>query len=287
MTENYIIIPEFPLCIAGTGIDIMVHGAVISSLSWEKDRPTYLHIVRRRLEPKEQGNGHIATIPVPGFFTFHTANAFESINENNETILNLDCCAYPTGDILFKVHALSSDPKNDIIKEKNKETSHNGINDAAHSSDTFGELRRYTLNLTKKKQEAITTAITNMEFPRFNQDYLFKNYKYVYGTQHLSLPSADTVEQGVVKVNVTDNSYVTFQKHGYAFSEPVFVQRPSADTEDDGVILTLGNTADCCYIVIVDAATMKELACFTIGEFKSSSLHGSFVDYEFKPININ
>ncbi|KAI8875012.1 hypothetical protein K501DRAFT_203482 [Backusella circina FSU 941] len=287
MTENYVIIPEFPLCIAGTGIDIMVHGAVISSLSWDKNRPTYLHIIRRRLDPKEQGNGHIATIPVPGFFTFHTANAFESVNEKNETILNLDCCAYPSGDILFKVHALNTDQKANIVKEKNKETSHNGINDAEHSNDTFGELRRYVLNLTKKRQEEITTAIVNIEFPRFNQEYLFQDYKYVYGTQHLAHQKVESAEICVVKVDMTDNSNVIFQKQGFSFSEPVFVQRASAEAEDDGVLLTLGNTIDCCYIVILDAVTMKELACFTIGEFKASSLHGSFVDYDFTPININ
>lgn len=283
LTQNYVIIPEFPLHYANKSINTLVHGTALSAMQWE-NRPTYLHVVRRKLDSNQ--DGLVASIPVPGFYEFHTANAFESLDKDGNTLLNLDCCAFDGGDIIYQVHSLYTAPNKYINRPKTKGASHNGIRipDLKHMG--FGDLRRYSLNLSSKSLKEVVTLAPNFEFPRFNQDYLFQDYQYVYATRVMSEAGGNVPTIALVKADVKNKTSVEFEKKGYSFSEPVFVQR-SKGSEDDGVLLSLGNTTGCCHLFVVDAFTMKELACFSIGEFTAATFHGSYVDYDFTPINVN
>ncbi|KAI8875013.1 hypothetical protein K501DRAFT_234251 [Backusella circina FSU 941] len=286
LTKNYVIIPEFPLYYANKSFNTLVHGTALSSMKWDATRPAYLHVVRRKLDHANQ-DGLVASIPVPGFYEFHTANAFESLDANGNTMLNLDCCAFEDGNIIYHVHSLFTAPEKYISKPKNAGVAHNGIRLPESKHMGFGDLRRYSLNLSTKSLNEIITLAPNLEFPRFNQDYLFQEYTYVYATTIVSQSDSGGVPNiALVKANVKDRTTLVYGKEGYSFSEPIFVQR-SKEIEDDGVLLALGNTKDCCYLFVVDAATMKELACFAIGEFTAATFHGSYVDYDFTPVNVN
>jgi torulene dioxygenase len=57
--------------------------------------------------------------------------------------------------------------------------------------------------------------------------------------------------------------------------------------EDDGVILSIVNRKHQCFLVVLDAATMVELARSVMGNFTANTIHGSFVDHHGKGVAVN
>jgi torulene dioxygenase len=50
---------------------------------------------------------------------------------------------------------------------------------------------------------------------------------------------------------------------------------------------TLKNGSDSCFLLILDASTMQEIARTTIGAFNAFLLHSSFVNKDGKAIAVN
>lgn len=125
----------------------------------------------------------------------------------------------------------------------------------------------------------ITAEKTVLEMPRINYDnYNGKKYRFVYGTT--SLLSDETGQ--LVKMDLDTKKVVYWTATGYIPGEPVFVPKPGAKNEDDGVVLSpvlseLPNSP--AFLLVLDAKTFKQLArayipCHTK---MATSLHGSFV----------
>ncbi|KAI8081463.1 carotenoid oxygenase [Halteromyces radiatus] len=330
LTKNYIIIPEAPLYFRNYGLDFIVSGSVLSGLEWNSSSPTYLHVISRR-----PGLGHIASLPVDSFFTFHVSNGWEEMDDNG-TVLNLDCTAFPDGDIMHQLHTFGHPLPSDIHQSsynnhsiypptpptsydvlqsnlwkdgaqkqrqdkcnaytKLKQTKHHGFNLPPLRQSSFGELRRYRVDLQSMDSVSYTTLLTNVEFLRFNQAYITKPYRYVYGNQLISATHEEGERYNLVKMDLETKQTWIFQGMDYICSEPIFVPRPHDNhqrSEDDGVLLSFVNVINTdrrtkyCFLLVLDASTMKELARCHIGDFTATTFHGSFVDHEFKSISIN
>ncbi|RCH87533.1 hypothetical protein CU097_008593 [Rhizopus azygosporus] len=280
LTKNYVILPESPLVYKDKAVNMLLQGTAVSCMKWLENTPTYFHIIRRNLDYPGQ-NGHIASIPAPEFFTFHTANAFESKDPNGDTILHLDCSAFADGDIIYQVRNFGGVAVKDLEKETTK---FNGFTYPPQQQVDFGDLVRHTINLPQQKLVSVDTLATNVEFPRIHQQYASKPYGFVYGCQ---LMFGDYSTIALVKVNMNDGPILRYCERGYSCSEPIFVPHPNSEHEDDGVLISLANHAKCCYLVVIDAKDMTEIAKFEIGEFNPLTFHGSFVDYHFKSINLS
>jgi torulene dioxygenase len=135
---------------------------------------------------------------------------------------------------------------------------------------------------------------TNVEFPRFNARYTSQPSRYVWGC---ALEPA-TVEKNetydIVKVATDTGEITRYHRPGYACSEPIFVPKPGANEEDDGVIVALANEyseeeemIDRSYVVVLDGKTLEELGKAEIGNFTPVTFHGSFVDKDFDNVSIN
>jgi carotenoid cleavage dioxygenase-like enzyme len=61
------------------------------------------------------------------------------------------------------------------------------------------------------------------------------------------------------------------------FGEPLFVPRPGAEQEDDGVLLTVGSNANRAALAVVDAGTLEPVAWARIEVPLPLGFHGSFV----------
>lgn len=275
LTKHYVIIPEGPLYIKDPQ-NLFVTGIFLSALHWDKDQPTYFHVFHR------DGRGLVTSIPLyPGFFMFHTANAFEG----EDGKLYLDCASFNRGDILHQIQHFGQ-PR---MPEFDQKTAHkmdmNGITHTLDSEMSYGDLVRYCLDI--KKQTATREDLAMLiEFPRFNHDMAFRPYQFVYGCRlHYKKNQAETIS--LLKVDLNNKGTNEFMIEGYSCSEPIFVPKPDGQNEDDGVLLTLANSEEKCYMLIIDATEMKELARFLIGQFTAITFHGSYVDHEFKTISPN
>lgn len=288
LTENYVIIPESPLVLKDHGLNMMLNGSILSSMTWDHNVPTYCHVIERH--PKQEKEGLVASIPInPGFFTFHVGNAFETTNDSGETILNLDCASFSDGDIMHQLHSFGTPHRKGPVEEKFQQTRLNGISHPPRNQTGFGDLVRYKLNLDQSTTVSIDTFARNVEFPRFNQEYITKKEnRYIYGCQLQGFTEKRDESGALIKVDLTgETATLTYGEEGFNCSEPIFVPSPNGTKEDDGVLLSLVNNFDCCYFMILDASTMKELARIKIGQFIAVTFHGSYVDYEFESINVN
>ncbi|KAI8967397.1 carotenoid oxygenase [Mycotypha africana] len=301
LTKNYVIIPEAPLAIKDKGLNMLLTGSFLSSMSWDIHRPTYCHVIRRH--PINGEDGLIASIPIKdNFFTFHTGNAYEiTCPSTGDSLLTLKSASFANGDIMHQLHSYGvphhKRPSWDDAPVSDQ-SSHsrflNGLNHPPRRQTCFGDFVQYQLNLTKNAVRQIDVLAKNVEFPRFNQQKSMLEERYVYGCQLYGYTEKKDETCCLVKIDTTtskpsysSDNVLTYIKEGYMCSEPIFVPQPSATEEDDGVLLSLMNHADCCYLIILDAKTMKEAARVKIGQFTAITFHGSYVDHEFEPVNIS
>lgn len=310
LTKNFIVIPEAPLFLRNMGMDFIAGGSVLSGMSWNSQAPTYLHVISRRPDL-----GHVASIPVDAFFTFHTGNAWEQTTASDGTIgLKLDCAAFPDGDIMYQIHnfgqtapptAKRKSPPSEFENADLHERTH-GFTVPPRPQTSFGELRRYTVtfNLSSAQHQSVSSAsyaslAENMEFLRFNQEYSMRPNKYLYGNRLVTATQTEGARYCMIKVDTETKETVVFDSPDYVCSEPIFVPRPKTEPgdkdhrEDDGAVLSFINVTNHqggkrhCFLLVLDASNMKEIARCFIGDFSATTFHGSFVDYEFKSISVN
>ncbi|KAF7995756.1 hypothetical protein HCN44_006863 [Aphidius gifuensis] len=284
ITDNFFIIIEQPLAISLINMlgAQLKNKPLATCLKWHDDENTLFHIISRK-------NGKIVkTFTAEAFFFFHIINQYESKNSDKITI---DICCYRDANMLdcMYVDAMKNMHKNPnyaqlfrgrplrfILPMNNKFTTDKEIN---------------TDNVLKKKSSAHKLdngsvfikpeLLCNLgcETPRYNQTYLGKKYRYFYAIS----TDVDVENPGaVIKVDTkTKKRKIFYEKNLYP-SEPIFVPRPDAKDEDDGVILCAGvfgqeQETDVC-LLILDAKNLDEVgrSTFSTPGPIPKCLHGWF-----------
>jgi len=114
-------------------------------------------------------------------------------------------------------------------------------------------------------------------------------YKYIYGVNHYRRPLS------VCKVNTERPDEIietVFSKQGENVlpSEPVFVENPNGEAEDDGVILVMVLSDSNDYLSILDAKNLNEIARANMPEHVRGALtfHGFFASQmgSFSSLNV-
>ncbi len=82
----------------------------------------------------------------------------------------------------------------------------------------------------------------------------------------------------MVKLDVESGETLRWQEDGCYPGEPVFVRRPDAVDEDDGVLLSLVLDAGAArsFLAVLDAATLEELARAEAPHAIPFGFHGQF-----------
>lgn len=122
------------------------------------------------------------------------------------------------------------------------------------------QIRRFYLDLSGKKVTVQILSEDFVEFPRINyQIYNTRNYNYIYG---LSAHKSNGFTNRLAKFCINSKSYKYWQKENNFPGEPIFVSAPAADSEDEGVILSmvLDTTKQRTYLLILDAGSFSEIA---------------------------
>lgn len=298
LTKDYVVIPESPLIYTNHGLDLVLSGTVVGGLAWQANEPSYLHVISRNKQA-----GQVVSVPTDPFFTFHTANGFGETDSEGNTTLHLDCCAFASGDVVYAVHSFGAVDEGVDTNSKQgakKEEKLRGLRLDSDGAADYADLVRYSISLPSNengKNAKVTRRVLaeNVEFPRFSPKKTITPYRYVWGCQQTGDNRQDT---GLIKVDLTTGETARFALDNCTCSEPVFVPKDmeSADApEDQGALLSFvnvratsvdGSSSD-CFILILDAANMQELARCYIGKFNATTFHGSFVDMEFQSVSPN
>jgi len=281
ITKNYIIVIEQSLLVNGLKLATCTPKgkSLEECLEWSPDQPTYFHVINKStnslLKHKFQ---------TKGFFFFHTINAYEVDDQIVLDILNYDDISLLDALRMYKLRK------------------------GVYESTSKSKPTRYVLPVSDIKQMKVSenlvkiencqsTAMSNgknvieltgqlignvgFEMPTINPKYIGKEYNFIYGTGFLE---KGFFENAIGKLDIRNNTAIVYKNSETTYpGEGVFVARPDAQAEDEGVVLTMvleRNFDKNPYLAVLDAQTLKELAKI---EFKRDevnipiTLHGIWV----------
>ena len=188
-------------------------------LRWHDERSARLGVIPRH-------GGEIRWFEIAPCFIQHVVNAYDE----DDTTIVLDAIWYPS------FLRLTSDGR-------------------AFEDNPLGTLRRYRIDLAAGTVREYRAADEGIELPRINEQCTGRSYRYFYAVEQPS-----TVEmRGIVRFDWDGGSFDRYAlPPGDQNSEPVFVPRRGATSEDDGWLL-------CCVyrqatatsdVVVLDAANV-------------------------------
>merc|ERR1712055_984471 len=260
MTEHFIVVPEtsymYDPCVR------MFYDP--AKAGWEQEY-NYEPEVDGLVTVMNKTNGtDFHQIRVPPMMITHTLGAYEDpeTNELHFDVLHYDnALAYTYYTFIDKVLDGKPHPNN------------------------MTKVMRYTLNMgdwtlkdgSPKDLIPDTELNHSFEFSNINPSYLGKKYKFGYFSHNVF-----KTDGAVVKVNVDTGE--TIQKklpNGLFPTEPIFVARPGAVDEDDGVVVMSGidGGKEKGYVIIYDAKTMDVLFRATATRKTLFGVHSKFFSF--------
>ncbi|OZD06580.1 hypothetical protein CH275_10245 [Rhodococcus sp. 06-235-1A] len=245
VTENYVVLTAQPLSM--NLAKFIRTGKGVESLSWDSGGVTDFIVVNRH-------DGElIGRFEAEPFFFFHHCNAYESGSE-----IHVDVVAM-------------NDPASIWSLQIDK------LRDPHHNPRFHGELRRYTVSLDKPNVTVKSLSASLCEFPRIN--YAHCNgleYSYAFATAY-ETPNSKWFDQ-LVKIDVTSGNDKVWSEAACFPGEPVYVARPGATAEDDGVILSvvLDTRIETSYLLVLDAHTFTEIARAQAPHHIGFNFHGDY-----------
>lgn len=218
----------------------------IDHFEWRPEDGTRLVVVDR-------ATGSVAEYEADPLFAFHTVNAFE---RDGATVLDL--LAYPNADIMYALRV-------DRMVER--------------LPDLRPSLVRVVMRPGQRRAELQTLSDVGFEFPSTNYARVNgRDYQFAWGAAD-GPQRAGEYASSIVKVDVRSGNSSAYADGERVYGEPVFVARPGASDEDDGVLLSVGTSqrADSSALVVVDAKTMTLVAKAEVPSSIPLGFHGSFI----------
>ncbi|HUA73384.1 MAG TPA: carotenoid oxygenase family protein [Solirubrobacteraceae bacterium] len=242
LTERWLVLAEFPLLVNPLALALSGR-PYIENYKWKPERGTRFTLVDRATG---ESVGGFRADPC---FAFHHVNAYE---DGDEVVVDL--CAFADAGVI-----------EDLYLDRLR----------AGKPIQPAELTRFRLGLTDRSVRRERLSETEVELPRINYGRCNERpYRYVWGNGN---GPSGWLEQ-IVKIDTHDGSTLSWAERGCYPGEPVFVARPEAQDEDDGVLLSvvLDSAAESSFLLVLDAADLSELARARVPHHIPFSFHGQF-----------
>ena len=220
-------------------------GPIITNFEWHPEQPTRIILVDR------QRGGVVRTVETDAFFAFHHINAYE---RNGKVII--DVCAHRDAGVIDALYLKKIRSGNRVPQAK---------------------YRRYEVRLSNGKLSQRDLIDAYIELPQKNYDRVNgRPYRYAYGVG-LRKGSSGFIDQ-LVKADVRKGESTVWRESGVYPGEPVFVPRPGAKAEDDGVILSvvLDGARRRSGLLVLDARNMEEIARASVPHHIPFGFHGLY-----------
>ncbi|XP_066503498.1 beta,beta-carotene 15,15'-dioxygenase isoform X2 [Hoplias malabaricus] len=276
ITENYLVFIEQPL-----KLDILkMATAYLRGVNWASclkfhpEDDTLIHLIDRKTKKEVAIKYYTGAMVV-----YHHINAFE---EDGHVVF--DVIAY-NDNSLYDMFYLNK------LKEENRAATSKSfckpkckrfvlpLADKGEAGEDLVKLKSTTASAVKEKDGKILcqpeVLADGVELPRINYNYNGQKYRYVY------LTVAEMVESTkIIKLDVQTKQQLEWTANNCFPSEPVFVPRPGATEEDDGVILTSvinSNPGESDFLLVLDGKSFKEVAKVYVGVELHIDMHGYFI----------
>jgi all-trans-8'-apo-beta-carotenal 15,15'-oxygenase len=255
ITPNYCIFFQNPVSFNPIPFALGIRGAG-QCIQFQPDKPTRIIIIPRH---PQAGKTQVKILETQSGFVFHHANAFEVGNE-----IVIDSICY------------------DSLTEVEPESDFRQVNFEAISPS---QLWRFHVNLESGEISKKMICPHCCEFPTINPDNVGRPYQYLYlGAAHQETGNAPL--QALLKIDLAsgEKQLWTAAPRGF-ISEPIFVPRPQAKTEDEGWILALVYNAahHRSDLIILDAKDLNKtpIARLHLKHHIPYGLHGNFTHQTF------
>ncbi len=242
LTERWIVLAEFPFVVNPLALALSGR-PYIENYRWKPERGTRFTLIDR-------GSGDaIRGFQTDACFAFHHVNAYE---DGDEVVVDL--CTQPDAGVI-----------EDLYLERLR----------AGKQVPGAALTRFRLRRSNRSvsHERLTEA--GIELPRINYGRCNERpYRHVWGVAN---GPSGWLEQ-IVKVDTGDGGTLRWSQPGCYAGEPVFVARPEAEHEDDGVLLSVVLDADAgrSFLLVLDAADLSERARAEVPHHIPFGFHGLF-----------
>ncbi|MCJ8737373.1 hypothetical protein PDJAM_G00023160 [Pangasius djambal] len=273
MTENYFIFIEQPL-----KLDIVkMATAYMRGVSWascmkfHSEDQVLIHLIDRRTK-KVDVKYYTDTMLV-----YHHVNAFE---EDGHVIV--DVIAYDDYSLydMFYLDKLKEQPASDTnVMPKYKRFVLPLTDKCAVTGENLVKLKYTTATAVKEKEGKLLcqpeVISEGTEVPRINYNYNGQKHRYAYVTEARTILATK-----IIKLDVETKLKVEWSAENCLPIEPVFVPRPGASEEDDGVVLTSvinGNPGESDFLLVLDGKSFQEMARASVNVELHIDMHGFFI----------
>lgn len=242
LTERWLVLAEFPLVVNPLALALSGR-PYIENYKWKPELGTRFTLVDRATGEATGG------FQADACFAFHHVNAYE---EGGEVVVDL--CAFEDAGVIEDLYL-------DRLREGKPVQS--------------PELARFRLKLADRSVKRERLSDAEIELPRINYGRCNERpYRYVWGVGN---GPSGWLEQ-IVKIDTHDGAALSWAEHGCYPGEPVFVARPDAQVEDDGVLLSvvLDAAAESSFLLVLDASDLRELARARVPHHIPFGFHGQF-----------
>ncbi|KAL7647120.1 UNVERIFIED_CONTAM: hypothetical protein RMT77_002378 [Armadillidium vulgare] len=284
LTENYLVFLEQPLLVNVLRLATsQVKGRSLNDcLEWHPQELVKFIIVSKKTGEVVKTK-YISDEP---FLVMHHVNAFEVKGQ-----LVVDFVAYPNTDIIEKLYL--EKVRNNEFEEKSPSKLLrfvlplvDDIEDVQEGEELVS-VPNCTASAVRARKDSRGDFIqvsgmeigeTGMDMPTFNNERRCKPYRYVYGNGGFD---QGYYKNAVCKIDTETGVSQIFKESEYHYpSEPIFVPRPFAAHEEDGVVLVsmVETRKDRPHaLVVLDAQSFTEIARIETMEVIPTALHGIFV----------
>jgi carotenoid cleavage dioxygenase-like enzyme len=242
LTPRWLVLAEFPFVVNPPSI-VLSGRPYIENFRWKPERGTRFHLFDR-------STGRVGgPFTTDARFAFHHVNAFE---EGDEVVV--DVCTY-------------ADPG--VVQDLYLDRLRAGKPVAPAHLERF-RLATGTGEVTVDRLLDEPLELARINYMRCNE----RPYRYVWGVGMRAgwLGS-------IVKGDLRERSCRVWAEDGCYPGEPVFVARPDGEAEDEGVLLSivLDARSERSFLLVLDAASLEELAQVEVPHHVPFGFHGQFV----------
>ena len=200
-------------------------------------------------------------------------------NDSDGDLLSVDMCTYNSIDGWLGENVLGN-----LADISNKDTRNN----MQYFCDNIS---RFVVSI--KEQKLISRQDMKMqdkdgnnyrtELNQINNDYLNKDYCFIYGATYHALGSARYEDMGVIKMDICKaeknempSVVSVYHQEGIYVGEPIFVPDPNGSAEDDGALLVVSREKEVSRLLIFDAKNMEKVAQIQAPFPLLFEFHGAF-----------
>ncbi len=241
VTDSHVVLVESPLVLSVWRALAPWNEGVTDLLDWRPAQGTRILVVDR-------DTGDIVADPVvDAAFIFHHVNAYT----DDESVV-LDLVEFPDASIVGAMSLSDLDGEFPAVPD--------------------ATLARYRISLDGSVERS-RLYDGGIELPRVTRSVVGRSHRYAYG-QATDREGAN----GLVKVDCQNETAREWWERGVYVEEPIPVQHPDAEDEDDGVVLAtaLDTERDQTMLLIFDAATLELLARATLPHAEPFGFHGRY-----------